>query len=66
MQITRTIELTDRERLVVANFLNLTDKISDVARCSMDDVFEYFAEKAEITEDGYEIGALHQLSDIGG
>lgn len=30
------------------------------------DVFEYFAEKAEITEDGYEIGALHQLSDIGG
>ena len=66
MEITRTIELTDSEKRVVENFLDLTDKISDVARCSMDDVFLYFADNADMGENGYEIGALHQLSDIGG
>lgn len=64
MKITRTIELDDKDRLTVERFLNLVDKVSDVARCSMDDVFLYFADKAELTDDGYSIGVLHQIEDI--
>lgn len=66
MKITRTIKLDDNDRLTVCRFLKLTDRISDVARCSMDDVFEYFGNQAEILADGeYSISALHQIKDIG-
>ena len=66
MKITRTVELDDNDRLTVTKFLKLTDKISNVVGCSMDDVFEYFSEQAEILADGeYSISALHQLEDIG-
>ena len=66
MKITRTIELDDNDRLTVTKFLKLTDKISNVVGCSMDDVFVYFSEQAEILADGeYNISALHQLEDIG-
>ena len=66
MQIVQTIELTDEERITVSKFLKLADTISDVARCSMDDVFVYFADKAEIIEENnaYSIGAIHQITDI--
>ena len=46
MKIARTIELDDNDRLAVQRFLKLTDKISDVAGCSMVDVFEYFSDQA--------------------
>lgn len=65
MEVVRTIELNDDERLTVAKFLKLTDQISDYAKCSMDDVFLYLADSAEITESGYNIKALHQIDDIG-
>lgn len=65
MQIVQTIELTDEERITVSHFLKLVDTISDVARCSMDDVFVYFADKAEIIENNaYSVGAIHQIKDI--
>lgn len=65
MEVVRTIELSDDERLTVAKFLKLADHISDYVRCSMDDVFLYFADSAEMTESGYNIKALHQIDDIG-
>jgi len=66
MKITRTIELDDNDRLTVCRFLKLVDKISDVSRCSMDDVFLYLADQAELLADGeYSITSLHQIEDIG-
>ena len=66
MKITRTIELDDQDRLTVCRFLKLADNVSDVARCSMDDVFLYLANQAEIQDNGeYSISALHQIEDIG-
>lgn len=64
MEVVQTITLSDKDRITVSNFLKLTDDISNIARCSMDDVFLYLADKAEITENGYTISALHQISDI--
>lgn len=65
MKITRTIELNDEERLTVSRFMNLVDKLSDIAGCELDDVFTYFIEKSEFTEDnGHTICALHQIDDI--
>ena len=66
MKITRTIELDDTDRVTVQRFLKLTDRISDIARCSMDDVFLYFSNQAELMDNGeYSISALHQIEDIG-
>ena len=66
MKITRTVELDDNDRRIVAKFLKLADRISDVAGCSMEDVFLYFGNQAEILADGeYSITSLHQISDIG-
>ena len=65
MQVVQTIELTKDEQLTVQRFLKLTDTISDIARCSMDDVFLYFADAAECVEDGeYSIDKIHQIKDI--
>lgn len=66
MTTVQTIELSDKERLTIEDFLNLADEISDIAKCSMSDVFEYFADNADIIgEYKHSIGALHQISDIG-
>ena len=43
MKVTQTIELTDKERLTVQNFLDLTDQISDISDRSMDDVFNRYS-----------------------
>ena len=65
MKVVQTIELTDNERLTVSNFLKLADDISDVAGCSMDEVFVYFADKSKITDtEDYSICALHEIKDI--
>ena len=66
MKITRTIELDENDRQIVEKFLKMTDRISDVVGCSMEDVYDYFAEQAEMLADGeYSITALHQIEDIG-
>ena len=66
MEVVQTIELNNEERLTVSRFIQLVDKISDIAGCSMDDVFIYFLGKAEIIEiNKYSIGAIHQIKDIG-
>lgn len=65
MNITRTIELTDEERVTVSRFLKITDDIATIARCSMDEVFQYFVDTADLIGDGYSIDNLHQIDDIG-
>lgn len=66
MKVVQTIELSDHERIVVQQFLKLIDDISSaVGRVSMDDVFEYFVEEAEINDDDtYSIGALHDITKM--
>ena len=65
MKTTRTIELTDEEREIVSKFLKITDDISTIAGCSMCEVFEYFADTADLNGDEYSIRRLHQIDDIG-
>lgn len=66
MTITKTVALSDKDRETVQNFLQLADTIAIATGCSMDDVFQYFADKIEIMDDNtWKIGELHQLSDIG-
>ena len=65
MQITRTIELNEEERKTIEKFFSIADKISDVAGCSMCEVFEYFSDVIEIIDDyEYRIGILHQIADM--
>lgn len=65
MKVTQTIELTDKERLTVQNFLHLTDQISDISGRSMDDVFNYLALHSELTDDdGYSFSGLIQIAEI--
>lgn len=65
MKAVQTIELSDQERIVVQQFLKLIDDISRVTGRSMDNVFEYFAEEAEINDDDtYSIGALHDITKM--
>lgn len=64
MEVVRTVELSDDERLTVSKFLKLAEDISSIVGCSVCDVFEYFLDEAEITENGYNIKALHQLDEI--
>ena len=65
MNITRTIELTDEERVTISKFLRITDDIATVVGCSMDDVFSYFVDTANLMGDKYSIDNLHQIDDIG-
>lgn len=63
MEVVRTIELSDAERLTVSKFLRLANDISSIANCSVCDVLLYFCDKTDITS-GYSIEALHQLDEI--
>jgi hypothetical protein len=66
MTTIQTIELSENERQVVQDFLELTDKMSEVVKCSMCDVFEYLVNEAEIDERGnYKIKSLHYIGEIG-
>lgn len=66
MTTIRTIELSENERQVIQDFLKLTDEMSEVVKCSMNDIFDYLANEAEIDERGnYKIKSLHNISEIG-
>lgn len=66
MKTTKTFELTSEERLTVARFLKLVDEISDATgNRSMEDVFNYFSDTAELDDNGnYSIGSLHKLDEV--
>ena len=66
MTTIQTIGLSENERQVVQDFLKLTDKMSDVVKCSMSDIFDYLVDEAEIDEWGnYKIKSLHNIGEIG-
>lgn len=65
MTITQTIQLDDSERLALQRALSIIDKISDVAKVSMDTVFNYFCESADVGKDyEYHIKAFHDIENI--
>lgn len=63
----QTIQLNDDERLALQKALGIIDKISDVAEVSMESVFDYFVDVAEIKDDyEYYIESLHNIEEIKG
>ena len=68
MTTTQTIELNDKERLTLQTALEIIDDISAIANTSVDNVFEYLCEVAEIAETKgkreYSIKALHDIHDM--
>lgn len=66
MIVTQTIQLEDSERLAIQKVLGICDEISDIAHCSMIDVFEYLEEVAGILGDyKYSIGDTLRIAEIG-
>ena len=66
MTITQTIQLEDNERLAIQKALGICDEISDIAHCSMVDVFEYLADVASIVGNyKYSLGSTLNIADIG-
>ena len=65
MLTTQTIELNDNERLTLQKALGIIDDIATIANTSVDNVFEYLCEVAEIAENKgkheYFIKALHDI-----
>ena len=61
----QTIQLDDSERLALQRALGIMDKVSDIAKVSMDAVFEYFCGVADIEDDyEYRIASLHFIQNI--
>lgn len=66
MTTVQTIQLDDSERLALQKALGIIDRVSDITKVSMDSVFDYFCENADIGKDyEYHIKALHNIEDIG-
>lgn len=66
MKVTQTIQLEDNERLAIQKVLALCDEISEIAHCTMKDVFEYLTYTAEITgEYEYSICDTLYIAEIG-
>ena len=67
MKTTQTIELSDGERVALSRALKLIDQISDVVDDTMANVFDYFVDNSDITEDGYySVKALHNIEEMRG
>ena len=66
MKVTQTIQLEDNERLAIQKVLGLCDEISEIAHCSMREVFEYLTDMAEIVDEyKYSIDDTIQIAEIG-
>ena len=66
MKVTQTIQLSEAERLAIQKVLGLCDEISEIAHCTMVNVFQYFEDVSEIVgEYEYSIGDILQISEIG-
>jgi hypothetical protein len=67
MKAVQTIELSDDERLVLSKALRLIDQISDVVDDTMVNVFDYFIDNSDLTDDGrYSVKALHNIKEMRG
>lgn len=51
MKVTQTIKLQDDERLAIQKVLGLCDEISEIAHCTMTNVFDYLVGEAEIIDE---------------
>lgn len=66
MKVTQTIQLDDKERLAIQKVLELCDEISNIAHCSMVDVFAYLEGVSDIVgELKYSIGDTLYIAEIG-
>ena len=66
MKVTQTIQLSDDERMAIQKALCLCDEISEIAHCSMRDVFDYLTAEAEYVDDyKYSIGDTLYIAEIG-
>ena len=66
MKVTQTIELEDKERLAIQKVLGICDEISEIAHCSMVDVFNYLESIADcVGEYKYSIGSTLHIAEIG-
>ncbi len=66
MKVTQTIQLEDKERMAIQKALGLCDEISDIARCSMNDVFRYLMDVSEVGDEyEYSIGDTLNIAEIG-
>ena len=66
MNITQTIQLQEDERLAIEKVLGLCDEISEIAHCTMANVFDYLVGEAEIVDEyTYCISNFLQIAEIG-
>lgn len=65
MTTTQTIELNDKERLTLQNALGIMYDIAAIANTSVDNVFEYLCEVAEVKGNReYSLKALHNIYEM--
>ena len=66
MKVTQTIQLEDKERLAIQEVLGVCDEISEIAHCTMVDVFNYLESISDyIGEHKYSIGDILRIAEIG-
>lgn len=65
MKVTHIIELTDAEMQVVKNFVCLTDTISEVTGCSIDELGDYILDRAVKDNDNqFYTESVHHIVEI--
>lgn len=65
MKITQTLELNERERRVIQDFIYLMDNITEsIPDKSVVDLAEYFCANAGYDDGVWEIDALHQIKEM--
>lgn len=66
MKVTQTIQLDDRERMAINKVLGLCDEISEIARCSMVDVFEHLVDHSNLAvKYEYSVDEILYIEDMG-
>jgi len=65
MKITQTLELSEKERKVIEDFIYLMDNITKIIPGkSIVDLAEYFCANAGYYDGVWEIDALHQINEM--
>lgn len=71
MEITQTIRLSDDERKTLSEALEIIDKISDTANCSMSEVFTYLVSCSTFNgvningvNNGFNVDEIVQIADL--
>lgn len=66
MEITQTIRLSIDERRILSEALEIIDKISDTANCSMSEVFTYLVSNSTFNgvNNGFNVDEIVQIEDL--